>query len=96
MVDRRLRELGSGKGSICWVGLVSAGGKSKSDESVQERCGTQIRSEGWVRWMGWGRNNARTPEGKNRVKSPVELKHPNSVPYSLSKKERNRFTLLTY
>ena len=82
--------------SVGWDWLAW-GGKSKSDESVQERWGTQIRSEGWVWWMGRGRNNARTPEGKNRVKSPVELKHPNSVPDSLSKKKReNRFTLLTY
>ena len=38
----------------------------------------------------------RTPEGKNRVKIPVELKRPNSVPDSLSKKERKKLFHFTH
>ena len=85
MVERRLRGLGSGRGSICWVDGWDIGQrvgkgkrKSKSDESVEERCGAHKSAVG--------------------VETTLEHQERGQSSWSAQtrKKESNRFTSLTY
>ena len=60
-----------GKGEAVSVGWdwLARGVRVRAMKACRRDLVHKSAVEGWVWWVGRGRNNARTPEGKNRVKS---------------------------